>query len=463
MHPILPVIALMVSPANMTPERAVIEQRLVPQVQFVGEEGERLSISDRQAKLGVDYAAVAVWRDGKLEWAGAYGEGISPDTRFQAASLSKPVAAIAIAALAKEKGVSLDADIAPVLGQWLAPDSFNPDGLPITLRGLLSHTAGASVGGFPGYAADAEVASLLDVVRGKGNTPMVVIEAAQAGQFRYAGGGYQLAELWAETVTGQGFETIAERLVLAPIGMTRSTFAPLERRLPIGEVAPAQNGDGSDVPGGWNVYPEQAAASLWTTAPDFALFLGAYMAALEGRDDGIDPDIARAAIVPVGSDYALGIGAREVGGELVLSHSGSNRGYKSGFNAYPGQGAAIVAFANHDRGWQIVSDLQRSAAIAYGWPREEAEKHQRVAQDASLFPRLAGRYAGPDGLHLFTVMPEGPNLKVAINGRGISELVPISGDRFIDPEDGQIVTWRFGEDGAPVLSADGMDYPRLAD
>ncbi|WP_120077350.1 serine hydrolase domain-containing protein [Aurantiacibacter odishensis] len=465
--PALCAFALCTVPAaaqDSTPEQAEIETALAPLVTFRGETPEVRSIAQRMADLGIANASVAVVRDGKLEWARGYGEGIDADTLYQAASLSKAVAAAGIAALALDRGVSLDADIsADLRGLDLA--QINPDGVPITLRGLLSHTNGAAVSGFPGYAAGAEVPTTAQVIMGAAptNTDMVVISAEGVGSYSYSGGGYTIAQYWAEQVTGEPFPAIMRRYVLDPVGMDRSLFsAERQGDLPRDNVALAYNGDGSPVEGGWHVYPEYAAASLWTTPSEYALFATALMRALAGeRDAGLPGAVAREMTSTVANDYGLGIGTGEVDGAVRLNHSGSNKGYKSNFMAYPASDDLIVVMTGADNGWPLVGDIGRTTNIVYDWPRNPPLVRDRLPASKGELVALSGSYAmqGNEDL-VVTLEPDGSELKVIAPSGQSWNLVRIGNATWIDPADGQELTFVADTGGGMTVSDGGPVFER---
>ena len=397
---------------DVTPEQEAIEARLLPVVVFRGEEDAAPSIDERRAELGVSTVSVAVFRDGELDWSQAYGEGVDSDTLYQAASLSKAVASAGIVALAMERGTSLDADISGELA-GLDLDLINPDGQPITLRALLSHTNGAAVSGFPGYAVGVPMPTTAQVIEGSDitNTDTVVISAEGMGNYSYSGGGYTIAQYWAETVTGEDFPALMRRYVLDPIGMERSLFAALgPDEFPRENVTTAWHRGEAAVQGGWHRYPEHAAASLWTTPREYGLFALALLRALNGDGSaGITPEVVEELTRTVANEYGLGIAVNERDDEIRLSHSGSNAGYKSYFAAFPASGDAVVVMTDTDNGWALVSDINRTASVTYGWPSDPPVERSRLPLSASEMALFAGVYQMEDGTGPEVVIRPGDN------------------------------------------------------
>ncbi len=346
------------------------EKGLSPTLVVAGDESTRFGIAERMGRHNVSAVSVAVARDGEVAWVEGYGEGIDPNTLFQAASLSKAVAATGIVALAINEGIDLDEDVAPMLMDFDI-SAINPKGVTVTLRKLLSHTAGATVHGFPGYPTTVVLPTNLEVILGSEhtNTDPVVIAPDPDSAFRYSGGGFQIAQAVAEGVSGQPFAPLMDALILAPVGMTKSTFAQPLPAARHAEVARAHHGSGTPVEGGWHVYPEQSAAGLWTTPTDYIRFVLALSQAAQGdRNVGIDPEVARAVTTPVTDQYGLGIRILSENGEFRLRHDGANEGYRCTFAAYPSRGDAIVVMTNSDNGALVASEILRDVAAAYGWP-----------------------------------------------------------------------------------------------
>ena len=114
-------------------EQTTIESGLIGIVSFQGEDTLRPTLEERMAALEVRSASVAVYSEGELHWASAYGEADNVGTLFQAASLSKAVAAVGIVTLALEVGLDLDADLTSSFAILQDP-RVNPAGASVTLR-----------------------------------------------------------------------------------------------------------------------------------------------------------------------------------------------------------------------------------------------------------------------------------------------------------------------------------------
>src|SRR5262249_41749020 len=144
----------------------------------------------------------------------------------------------------------------------------------VTLRQLLSHSAGLPVHGFGGYSVGTPLPTTAQILNGEppANSMPVRVTLVPGTVLEYSGGGYVLTQLLMGDVTGQPFPTILRQAVFDKIGMTDSTY---EQPIPADRAAQAATGTeagGDPVAGRWHVYPEMAAAGLWTTATDLARF-----------------------------------------------------------------------------------------------------------------------------------------------------------------------------------------------
>jgi CubicO group peptidase (beta-lactamase class C family) len=189
-----------------------------------------LGLAPLLQRLRIPAVSIAVVRGGGLAWAHAWGvaaagrpDPVTPRTLFQAGSISKPVAAMCALRLAAQGRLDLDADVNEVLVAWKVPANhgWQPR---VSVRQLLSHTAGLTVHGFPGYPLDQPAPSLVEVLQGSGNTPPVRVGTIPGLQFSYSGGGYCVLQQLLVDLTGLAFPELAQELVLGPLGMGDSSY-----------------------------------------------------------------------------------------------------------------------------------------------------------------------------------------------------------------------------------------------
>jgi CubicO group peptidase (beta-lactamase class C family) len=237
---------------------AAVEQNLRPSMVVQGQPIVGVPLAARMAHYNVPAVSVAVIRQGRIDWARAYGlreaglvEAVTPATLFQAASISKPVAALVAVALAEAGQLDLDADVNTLLRSWQVPANEFTHAAPVTLRRILSHTAGLTVQGLPGYAAGDALPTPGQILDGvpPANSEPIVADVVPGTLGRYSGGGYVLLQQLLEDVLGRSFPAICRDTVLAPLDMCDSTY---EQPLPStwhGVAAVGHRPDGSPVAG----------------------------------------------------------------------------------------------------------------------------------------------------------------------------------------------------------------------
>lgn len=416
--------------ADVQARIARIEGWMVPPVLVEGEPPQKASLADEMAALHVPGLSIAVIHNGKIDWARSYGiarpDGapVTPDTLFQAASISKPVTALTAMRLAQDHAVDLDIDVDAYLKGWTPPRDADAAGRSVTLRELLTHTAGVNVDGFRGYAQGGPIPTLDQIVRGAppANSEPFAVTTAPRALWRYSGAGYVTIRKALEDATGQPFGELAQRLVLEPAGMSRSRFA---QPLPDAEAKGAAwpyGGDGQPLKEGAHVYPELAPDGLWTTPTDLArLVIQVQQSLNAGSDALVKPETMREMMQPGGlAGWGIGWALGGTAAHPYFWHSGSNAGFKSMLFAY-GEGEGVVVMTNSDRGEKLAADVVRTIAYEYGWPDFRPDQIAPVALSGQQLDRLVGRYRlGRYGLatvtrqgdQLFAETPDKPRFRL---------------------------------------------------
>lgn len=330
--------------------------------------GDADSIDQVLEKYRTPALSIAVVANGAIDWSAAYGvasadtkNAISDKMMFQAASVSKPVAAVAAMRLVQEGRIGLDEDVNEKLTSWKIPDRPGRDNIPITLRMLLSHTAGLTVHGFPGYEAGTTVPTLIQVLNGErpANTAAIRRDLPPGKQWRYSGGGYCIVQQLIEDITKKKFEIALSELVLMPYGMTSSTFAqPLPDDL-ADRAACAHNGRGVPLKKRWHVYPEQAAAGLWTTPSDLCRFgIGLARDAIGPRSKVLESRWALEMLKVQKNNFGLGL-ALVKGTKPAFAHNGANAGFRSGMMIREDLSEGVVLMTNSDNGGELQEEAMR--------------------------------------------------------------------------------------------------------
>jgi len=344
-------------------------------------------IPDRMAHYHVPGLSLACIRNGTVEWTQAFGvarlggEPVTPETLFQAGSISKSVTALAVLRLVEQGKLNLDADVSQYLRSWKLPTNTFTEQKEVTLRELLSHTAGATVHGFEGYAAGKPVPTLVQVLNGKrpANSVPVTIDFVPGTQFRYAGGGYAIIQQILIDVTGEPFPDLMQELVLQPLHMTHSTFQqPIPEKLRSLEAMPYDE-HGNAIEGGPHTYPEMAVAGLWTTSSDLALFGLSIQDALADKPGAIvSPSTAQEMLQPVRGGYALGFVIDGNGSNRYFWHPGVNAGFVAAFFAYEkGDGLALMTNGQNTKALGL--EVIRALAKQYGWTEFPADDESRFS------------------------------------------------------------------------------------
>lgn len=440
---------------------ARIEAAMVPAVRVRGREPAPVPLRERMEKLGVPAVSVAVIHNGEIAWAKAYGvadaETRAPattETLFQAASMSKPVAAMGALALVQDRKLTLDDDVNRWLRRWRVPPHQWQAESPVTLRRLLSHTAGATVHGFPGYAAGAEVPSVVQVLSGEppANTQPVVVSTRPGAEWRYSGGGTTVVQLLVEEVTGEPFARYMRERVLEPLGMTSSTYEqPLPpERAP--RAATAHRARAQPIPGRYHTYPEMAAAGLWTTPTDLARWILSVQRALGGDTTGVlTPQMARAMVTANIGRHGLGPQVEGTGDGLRFVHGGSNAGFRGVFIGFAERGDGAVIMTNADAGATIGGELLRAIAREYGWSEIAPTEIVPVPVATETLRQYAGRYGTADQPMQVVITVEDESLIATTPDGARREFISVAPDRFQETVGGSPA--RFERDAAGAVVA----------
>lgn len=333
---------------------------------------------ERNKVPGVSIAVIdnyqVLWADGFGVVTAGSQQPVTPTTLFQAASISKPVAALAALRTAEMGKLALDEDVNPRLVSWHIPASQMMVGRPVTLRKLLSHTAGLNVHGFGGYAVGEAVPTLVQVLSGSppANSAPVKLLMKPGYKFSYSGGGYTVVQQLLIDITGAAFPDYMRRQVLEPLGMDHSTYEqPLPDKL-APQAATAHLIDGTPIKGRWHIYPEMAAAGLWTTPGDLAKVVIEIAGTANGRTGNLlSASMISEMLKPVAGPYGLGLAVRGEGRSFTFSHGGSNEGYRCLMVGMPATGQGVVIMTNGDGGSKLLQAVLPVVHDAYGWPAAE--------------------------------------------------------------------------------------------
>ncbi len=394
------------------------------------------TLDDRMRELCTPGVSIAVIDDLDVAWASGFGlrkmgerAAVRADTPFQAGSISKPIFALAVMRLCQDGCIDLDADIGTYLQSWQMPEGDDGWTPRINLRQLLSHTAGTTVHGFPGYPTVGPWPSLTQVLDGAlpANTPPIFVDLIPGMQFRYSGGGTTIAQLAVTDLVGSPFPELMRDLVLAPLGMADSSYEQPPPSILTDRAAVGHPLNG--IPDGWHVYPEMAAAGLWTTASDLGRLGAALMRGLRGESTGLglSQESLAAMLRPQlpdqtqgGEFVGLGWQCAGDGDAFRFGHAGGNHGFLADLRLYPASGQGAAVMINSNQGWLLIEELLAAIGREYGWPTTA-----QTTSDTSIAARLVGSYRD-NADRVFRIEQDGGKLVLRVGDQAPVRLTPSS-------------------------------------
>lgn len=431
-------------------------------------------VTQQMARREVAGLSLAIVQDGRIVLARGYGVAdrttrarVTTATLFQAGSISKPVAAVGALHLVEQGKLALDEPVNRYLTSWKLPENGFTSGAPVTLRRLLSHTAGTTVHGFPGYDVNDPVPTLVQVLEGSAptNTAPIRVDTTPGAIWRYSGGGFTVMQQMVIDVTGSSFPRYMQETVLGPSGMTASSYEQPQPAARAALTAAGYYPDLTPVLGRWHLYPEMAAAGLWTTASDLATFAIEIQETLAGRGHGVlSPAMARQFVTSVRNDYGLGVGVTGSGRGMTFSHGGRDEGFDALLIATgeTGQAVAIMINANDNAG--LTNRIFNYIAKAYHWPEGSYRSESPAASagkdlDAARLASYGGYYELQEN-NMVTLVPNanGTGLTTLTDGLPAEEFLALDSITFGSTERNVRIafarnqantaydlTWRLGE------------------
>ncbi len=339
----------------------------------------QLTINELLERFSVPGISVAVIHDFEVQWERGYGvadmetgSAVDTETLFQAASISKPVAAMAVLRAVQDGLFSLDDDINDILTSWTLDGGEFTRERRVTPRSLTSHTSGLGDGfGFPGYDPSQPLPTLVQIFEGHelSNVRRLFMERPPMSLMEYSGGGVTLMQQALIDAHGRPFPEIMREDVLSPVGMAASTF---EQPLPPERDRNAARGHG---PGGeprgpkWHVYPEMAAAGLWTTAGDLARFALEVQLSARGMSNRVlSRTTVQEMISPVGvGNFGVGFQIERRGEGWYFTHTGGNWGFQCALVAHKFHGYGLAIMTNGGQSGPVMAEIIRRIQELYEW------------------------------------------------------------------------------------------------
>jgi CubicO group peptidase (beta-lactamase class C family) len=427
-------------------------------------------ISAEMKKRQIPGLSIAIIEGGKIVKAQGYGvtelggkTAVTAATLFQAGSISKPVAALGALLLVEQGKLALDEDVNRKLLAWKVPENAFTAEKKVTLRGLLSHSAGLTVHGFAGYAIDEPAPTVGQILNGEkpANSRPVRVDILPGSTMRYSGGGYTVMQQLMDDVTGKPFAEFMRDAVLLPMGMQSSSY--LQPPPPDRARANASGyyADRRAVQGRWHIYPEMAAAGLWTNPSDLARFAIGVQRSLAGSANPvISAGLARQWLSEQKPGVGLGLFLKGVGKEQQFSHGGRDEGFDSLLVATSesGQGAVIMINANDNS--RMKDRIVAAIASEYKWPGAQqtaaANDTTLVPVDAKVLESYGGRYE--IGNNMMTAFMPGQGRLISLtDGLPDEEFFPTGPRSFFSASRKMALTFEVNEQGAVTAVAAKLD------
>ena len=266
--------------------------------------------------------------------------------------------------------------------------------------------------GFPGYDKGATIPSVSELLDGKGNTDSVRVYQVPGTDWQYSGGGYTIMQQMITDIEKTSFPELMRSNVLSPLGMSNSTF---ENPLPTKYHSISATGyrrNGNEIEGKWHIYPEMAAAGLWTTPSQLVLYAKEIQQIHQTQKDGLlKANTIKEMLTPGMNDYGLGPAVTE----HTFGHNGADEGFRAELIAWKEQPVAAVIMVNSDNG-SIIEEIKLSIAQEYGLPGVEPIKRVYHELSTQELEKFIGKYQIP-GLG---------EVEMVIKENGLEHLAPFA-------------------------------------
>jgi len=390
-----------------------------------------LTLEERMKHYHVNGISIAVIEDFKIDWAKGYGwadsltrRPVNTSTLFQVGSISKAINGLGILNLVEKGKLDLHKDINEYLISWKFPYDSLSRGKKITLANLLTHTAGLSGHGFPGYEISDTVPSLFEILNGvpPANTKAIRSEFEPSLKYKYSGGGTTISQLIIQDVMQQPYHQFMRRTIFDPLGMRTSSYEQPPSAANKNLLATGYRSNGKAVPGNYHIYPEQAAAGLWSNPKELAAYVIEIQQSLLGKSNRIlSKEMTTTYVTPYNTKYitpypdeevALGVFNRKVGNIRYFTHDGSDRGFKAKFIGSIEHGYGAVLMINSDS-TEILEEVVNSIAFTYNWKNFLDPDKTVIKVNNDILNSYVGKYLFEK--EPMSVVKEGEQLFVLVN------------------------------------------------
>jgi len=400
------------------------------------------TLEERLANYKIPGISIAVIDSGEIKWVRGFGykdvstkEPVTQNTLFQAASISKVLTSIAFMKLKEKNEIDLDDDVNLYLKSWKIP-SNNGWQPKVTLRQLLSHTAGMTVSGFGGYSIHDSIPTTVQILNGEypANSLPVKVNIFPGTRARYSGGGFIVAQLILEDKFKLPFFSVMDSLVLFPLHLKTSTFEQPDSKSKHQLNATGYVLDYQPVNGGFDIHPEMAAAGLWTNPLDLAKIIIEIQKGIQGKSDFISSKSANEMLTQQNTD-ATGIGLgfwfyqNARGDSLLFTHAGGNDGFQSLFFGYKNLGKGVVVMINSSNDYELMYEVIRSIALEYNWPDRFVQENIKHNISDTLLTTYTGKYIFDENCEIL-IKKDSSKLSLQMQSQPPVYLIAESDDNF---------------------------------
>lgn len=460
---------------DLTTEIQTIENGLLGAIQVKGDSVKQYNILERMEHFKVPGVSIAVVEGGKIKWAKGYGiantntgDTVDINTLFQAGSISKPIAALSALKLVQEGAINLDNDVNEYLISWKIPDSKFLTDEKVTLRRLLTHSAGMTVHGFPGYSQTDTFPTINQVLNGDGNTSKIYVDTVPGSIWRYSGGGYTVMEKLVEDLSGQPLEVYMAANIIPKMGMTNSTYEQ-----PLGEeyhsnASAAYDAQGKIIDGLWHNYPEQAAAGLWTTPTDLAKYCIEIQQILKGEENSVlSKETVEMMLTKHKNNWGLGPSLQWEADSLIFRHGGKNAGFTNSLISFANKGEAVIVMTNADNGGKLINEILKSISNFYNWNISNPRIIETIELSEEQLTKLTGKYkldfqVPGIGDYIIELKLEGGRLVANdANKNETTILTALKENKFIDLDTGQEIQFKLESDKTGLLWNNQYQFNKL--
>ncbi|WP_444996957.1 serine hydrolase [Aliikangiella sp. IMCC44359] len=373
--------------------------------------GEKHSYDQLLEKYQLTGLSLAVINDYQIVYTHTAGfkefgqvDKIDINTAFSTASISKAVTGTIAAMLAEKGALDLDKPVSDYLKRWKIPSSPYNQHSPITLRHLLTHTAGTSQSGFADFYLGDDIPTLIESLNGvklpRYKHP-ISINFKPNTDWDYSGGGYVIAQVAIEDITGKSLAQLAEEMIFTPLKMPNTTMYQHGHSKFLTNVAKVHDGQQKVIGTGIPICPQIAPSGMWSNSVDMAKFIIDYQKALAGKKSKvISPWVAKETtkvhtIKKIGG-WGAGWMRFEATGNLDwFSHGGSNTGTGGHVMGTMEGGKGIIVMINAPTQQRIpaIKAIINSIIKTLNWEQTLTASQQKVP--TSIYNNITGRYLSP--------------------------------------------------------------------